>query len=329
MFNFLILSILLTLSACHPGNQITGESKPEFLLRPYSTNNVRLDRIERRKILNHAIFLKLTHKPVSLDLPQEFKEFDGKNYEKHFAKLIVSYANREEVYYVPEESNHEWLLENLHIERNTSNNYIWINKKLSKGKTSFLISTNKEEILKNEVNFIKKDSIVETMSELHLSNISQFQKVSYNIEAKHAAPSFSFSVKEKTMGRKCDDGERATICRCVYKVEDRIEGYNEFQSLQSKEILFSYSVNSSEEVNISGNNFEKSFLVENEENTIILRFKNEIQYSKIVSGIPLNNECVNSLEDRILITERIKYIVKVSIFGTNQKLDDVDLPKEI
>lgn len=184
---FLILFTLALAFSCKKQNDILGKSKPAFRFDAFSTNYNESETFQRRKELLHLVYSHLindeANKLFSQDQLQEIvvPHKTSLDHDENFAKLIVSYKDREELYYIPEESTQEWLLNNLNIKRDQAYQAVFFGVKFKRNQTSYLVITKKDEVLSNEIYFQSKTLSFDKITSFKLEQITKFQNVKVNV----------------------------------------------------------------------------------------------------------------------------------------------------
>lgn len=209
-----ILSVCLLFSfslvvSCKNSPQSSRAINLPFDARPFSVNNTSLNESPLRKKLLHEIYLIQkaaktadTARIISEDL-EDIK--DDVNYNKNFSKLIVSFADREELYYIPEGVSKQDLLPALSLKLESGKSWIW-KSNIKKGQTVYLIEASPTEVLANE-------KLFSTATTSSLDTIYPFQTVEISLQVLIATPAFT-TQSSIAVEPSCSPGK--TRCFCHY-----------------------------------------------------------------------------------------------------------------
>lgn len=310
------LLLVFALASCHhtspvsTGSAITAsiESRQDLI------NTVGYSLLGQN--LLHQIYLKkFDSEIVSKFNPKK----DFSNDDKQMAKLIVVSKEKDQIFLVPANSNHKWLEENLSLNRRNDRKFIWVNKNLIAGKTSYLVSTNNEDVLFNERNFQMKKIEFKKVSDFSLTNLSKYQSVEVRFNKFKANPNVTFENKIKIMGDSCDHGgetRNSSKCRCQYKIATLTNDYTNWETDKNTKVNFVVTIN---ETKIEQAANEWKLDLQNEEAIDQLSFAMEssFEFSQIFTGIPLSSECIEEVRERKVHEGRFLYDVEAKIFGTS------------
>jgi hypothetical protein len=188
----ILFLLLLQIVACKNAIQKTeaGPASMLFDSRAYSVNKLTTTGSSLRRKLLHQIYL--SHSNAILDEKAKITDSDSfeikedVNFNQNFSKLIISYSDREELFYIPETFSKESLNSMLNLKLESGKSWVW-KSDLKTGKTAYLVEVSIEEILENE----KKFSVTETNT---VKSIYPFQEIEIEMEILVAVPSFPLDL---------------------------------------------------------------------------------------------------------------------------------------
>lgn len=342
---FLILLLALTYS-CKKQNDIIGKPKPAFRFDAYSTNFDEKETFERRKELLHLIYSHLINdessKLIAEDQLQDIKVTHKTSitHDENFAKLVVSYKDKEELYYIPEESTPEWLLSNLNIKRDQAYEAVFLGGKFKRNQTTYLVITKKDEVMANELYFQSKTLNFEKVTSFKLEQLTKFQKVQIKINPyrtvfelkeftnRQVQPGKCFVMRRVVRGSE-GGGDVPVPCTCEYKIFRPVLINNVLEPITENNFSHEVIVNNSK-LNVQGNEISLNLNRESDLNQLEFNLFNEQYFSERVKGIKMNDYCNRDPEENITLKEELRYVVEVVIKGTSMLSDQLsNLPKEI
>ncbi|MEA9356943.1 hypothetical protein SHI21_12030 [Bacteriovorax sp. PP10] len=234
--SLIILSLALLVSCGKKSNNISNSADKEafeqknFLTIPHEENKSLI----RGKILNSLVeqtFPALVNTPENeIQKNDELNNFeisdrDLKNYqekEKVYSKVIVSFSDREEIYFVPERVLVADLISDLELSPEVARVLKMLpvnNEKTYKGGVIYIVSVNHEDLMKNDQKFYKTQTSamkgINGQSLLIDSHKSVFLSVDYDFYLQKVAPQ-TFGGK---MIRCTPDLRESGMCglQCAYK----------------------------------------------------------------------------------------------------------------
>jgi len=345
---FVILLTLAFTFSCKKQNAIIGKPKPAFRFDAYSINYNEKETFERRKELLHLVYSHLINdessKLFAEDHLQEIKIAHKSSvaHDENFAKLIVSYKDKEELYYIPEESSPDWLLSNLNIKRDPAYQAIFLGGKFKKNQMSYLVITKKDEVMANEIYFQSKTLSFDKIANFKLEQITKFQNVKIKLNPYKTA----FELKEFTnrqvqpgkcfvlrrvnrVGEGGGGGDLPVPCTCEYKIFRPVLIPGVLEPVSENKFTHEVIVNNSK-LMIQGNEISLNLKNENDLNKLEFNLFNDQYYSERLKGIKLNDYCNREPEENITLKEELRYEVEVIIDGTSMLPEQLsNLPKEI
>jgi hypothetical protein len=328
MKSTLLFLVLLELSACKNVNQTAGPVKLPFDSRPYTVNSLTSTGSSLRKKLLHEVYLSQREsmdKNVEQVSEKDLEAIkDDSNLNNNFAKLIVSYADKEELFYIPEGIKKEEVVSLLSLRLEQGKSWIW-KSNLLKAKTSYLIEASSQEVLENEKSF-------STMTTSKLEMVYPFQVVEISLQVSMATPTFreeyfsacgiTFSVNE-IRGNK-----RGEMSRIIPSGD-----YSSFGSINKE--------NLEGEVKLGDN--QSSILFHSENGSLRARFSpNETQIDVQIFSLHLPeseskpfisnvNDCTGANHYQVFPTQnKLQYTMDFKVFGVRETLESFGkLPVQI
>lgn len=345
---FLILLLILLSISCKKQNSFQGKAKPVFRLDSFSTNYNEKETYFRRKELLHLVYSKLVNddanKLFSIEKLSEINinHKTSIEHDLNYARLVVSYPDHEELFYIPIESTKDWLLNNLNLKRSNSFQPIFIGANFQKNETSYLLITNKEEVLANEIHFQNKELHFENVTKINLEQISKFQSLNLKLSAvknqlvlkeskgRQVFPGKCFVPRRVVIGGEGGGGRDIPVpCTCEYKIFKPVLSSDLFEDVDLSEVIHRIVVNN-ENLEVKGAEFEISLKNENQLNSFAIDFFNEEYVNQKVKGIKMSEYCTRDPEENVNIKEEYHYNVEVNVLGTSLQIDQIiNLPKEI
>lgn len=200
LFSFLLLAI-----SCKKSTLTNSQVALPFEGHAYSVNNFTGAPSSLRKKLLHEIYLKKKESEVETTakiVEADFEDIkDNANYNKNFLKLIISYSQSEELFYIPNGYSKAEVFLALGLENSKNKSWVWKNE-LQKDQTTYLIETSPQEVLNNEKYFEKYQT--NTLSEIY-----PFQEVEISLQVFESAPQF---LTEKRSVSYLSGGEHQVSC---------------------------------------------------------------------------------------------------------------------
>jgi hypothetical protein len=205
------LALLISLTACHSTNQTTGKKSIPFDPRPFESHSFLEGSSKLRNKLLHQVYL--SKKNLAGEFENEITNNDysdlklSSDYQHNFSTLIVSYKDKEEVFYIPENTKKEEIVNKLKLDTFEGDNWIW-KSEIKRGGIVYLIITSPSEVLENEKNF--KYSLTDK-----LETIYPYQRVESSTEVYESNPEIKvISATVKIHG--CRNSEAPELCFCNY-----------------------------------------------------------------------------------------------------------------
>lgn len=341
----IILMLSLTFS-CKKQNDIAGKAKPAFRFDAFSVNYNDKETLERRKELLHLVYSHLINdegnKLFANDRLQDIsvQHITSIDHDENFAKLIVSYKDKEELYYIPEESSQDWLLNNLGIKRDQAHQAIFIGSKFKKNQTSFLIITKKDEVLSNEIYFQSRTLNFDKVTNFKLEQITKFQKVKIKIKPFKTVFELKEFTNQQRQPGKCfvmrrvvrggeGGGDVPVPCTCEYKIFRPVLIAGVLEPIAENKFTHEVIVNNSK-LTVLGNEISLNFNYESYLNKLEFNLFNDQYFSERIKGIKMNDYCNRDPEENVTLKEELRYEVEVIIDGTSMLLEQLsNLPKVI
>ncbi len=229
------------LLGCDPQNQTKGNKKIIFDSQPHLVIHHEKDQsLLRRKLLNLVLRKHFNDKSylreeekikngdefklVAADFSMSAKEMQQYRVMRNkCAEIIVSFMDRIEIYFVPENISRESAVEQINIFPDSEAQFTWVNNEntlLKRSEVSFLASSTNQEVLENDSHFFKEEiSLGEKFLDKKIT-ISSLQKIKMVIEST-LFDKEAVVVHEVGKRLKCTkDMQEADLCEpCDYKIK--------------------------------------------------------------------------------------------------------------
>ena len=213
--NISILFLFSVLVSCKTSNHNKTESKDSILFdaRAFSVHDSPDGPSTLRKKLLHQIYLaKVETKSLESDqvTDVDLKDLkDNKNYNNNLSKLVISYSNKDELYYIPKNISKEVILNTITIRQDLAKVIVW--KSFSQeGNIEYVVETNSEEVLENEKEF----SIRSTGA---LDLIYPYQNIEVSLEIEESIPQINtISTHMYWTAFECTLPGYPIPCECTY-----------------------------------------------------------------------------------------------------------------
>jgi hypothetical protein len=306
----------------------------------------------RSKLLNFIVeqdFPPSFNKPENTILKNdeldnfEISDRDLKNYqekEKGFSKVIVSYVDREEVYFIPERVSVMNLASELQLSPGIDRVFKLLpseNDKTFKGGVFYLVSLNHADLMKNDQKFFSAQS-KNILNQSLLVN--SFTKVLLSVDYDFYLPKIvtqSFSMPTP----RCPAGDREggqCFISCKYKRNMPTSDFEKSSETSLENLGFSlkYSqnfihTNSDEVVNERDGHFEvkiesNEFLEDNF--TIEVAQRTSATYQRNTDGYEYSSSCKNyggNIYGQATLQSRVDFLVTMTVFGRGTELKKIRL----
>jgi hypothetical protein len=244
MTKALMVSFLILFSACGKKNSTSTDLRVrKNFYNPSAYLTIKHhseDSILRRKLLNSIldsrieINPKLVEKSLIAD-EDEFK-FSGektifsnynieeyKNLSENSAKLIVSFEDRLEIYFLPSGILKEKVLSDLHLEASEQRHFDWIQSDvefLTKGKIYYLVSSKKTDLLDNDIYFHNQFLALGESFNEKIFTFSKYQVLELKLAVDYIEKEVVVSTLRGQSIKCTKDMREAGMCDpCFYKIE--------------------------------------------------------------------------------------------------------------
>lgn len=176
------LILFLLVASCGKNNSVSSSN--ELKVFPAKYDLLLLNKDDnyhfRQEVLNAFVESKITGEEVDFDgfttlekelEDQQINSAQLENYKfknSKFGKLVVSYKEKTEVYFIPENSNINNLIRDLSITADEANKLVWLNKKEFITNTDmnlYLISLDYSEMIENDKKYFRKVEPLMTKNE--------------------------------------------------------------------------------------------------------------------------------------------------------------------
>lgn len=320
----IILSVLLLLSfslivSCKKSDQISHKINLPFDARPFSVNNTSFNESTLRKKLLHAIYMaQKVSEQADADkiVPEDFEDInDDVNYNYNFSKLIVSYADREELYYIPEGINKNDLLSALSLKLESGKSWVW-KSDIKKRQTAYLIETSSTEVLVNEKLF--SSTVTNSLSEIY-----PFQIIEISLQVAMATPTFS-SVAKRSHIPNCRDYESPDVCYCEYAKTIPNGSYSSFSNISKPSVTGTWSSNqTSQPLTFQlQNNILKTVVSADVAQTEKKVFKIEFPSSEGFQFVSVPNNCGRWIPNEAFnLANQFQYKMEFKVIGASETLE--------
>ena len=316
------------LVACN-NNMVNSKTQTiPFESRAFSVHDLSNNSSVLRMKLLHEIFM--SKKELKLKEEEKISEHDlanikdDKEFNLNFSKLIVSYADKEELYYIPEGSKKDNIIALLNLPENPDKSWVW-KSDIKKGQTVYLVEVNAEEVLENE----KKFSISITNS---LKQIYPFQDIELSLDVESSMPklvSEELSVRLK----KCNQPENPEACFCQYS---HLVPNGEFLNYApiSKDTVEGDLLLGDKPMSIvfkKENTTLKSIITLNQKVKFAVPFSiNFPSFEQMLFTSKPNNCTPLTANQDFILKNYLKYHITYKIFGSNETLETFGkMPQEI
>jgi hypothetical protein len=312
---FAIFCLVSLIVSCKNATTPSSQATLPFDGHAFSVNNFSGNSSSLRKKLLHEIYLNKkeikqieSEKVIENDL-EDIK--DDSNYNKNFKKLIVSYSNREELFYIPNSFQKSEVQLALGLENKKNKSWVWKNELLI-GEVAYLIETTPEEVLKNEKYF-------EKYLTKNLEEISPFQKIEISLQVFESKP--QLQIVQQSISY-LSSGEHQIHCSYVRSIP---EGNYLPYTLMKLDTL------------------ETSLVIHNENTTLVFHREGQFlkanidlqdladvtQNFKIIfpeapfyqfESVPSN--CQKNVPNQVFdLKNRLEYKLNFTVYGTNETLE--------
>lgn len=354
----ILITLATVLVSCGKKENTLGSSvvtaafeQKDFLTIPHE-ENASLIRSKLLNIIVEQTFPAQTLNPEnSLKKNDELKNFDMserdlRNYqdkEKGFSKVIVSYPDREEVYFVPERVLVVNLVSELELAAGTDRVLKMLpsdNDKTFKGGVFYIVSLNHSDLMKNDQRFYS----IETSNMKNLTNqsllIDSFKSVILSIDydfyiqklvtqsfATKAARCTRDTIESGECGRVCSykrdmpagDFEKASETSLnnlglSVKYADRSVGLNDVEIVNKKDGHFEVKI---ENVEALADNF-----------TLQIAQSSSATYQRSANGYAYSNDCQGhekNIYGNVTIQSKVNFSVTMTTFGRGAELKKIKL----
>jgi hypothetical protein len=320
----LMFFLLLTIS-CKNSTLPTSQTTLPFDGHPFSVNNFSGTPSGLRKKLLHEIYLKKkviqqleSEKVTDEDL--EDIRFDS-NYNKNFKKLIISYPNSEELFYIPNRFTKDEIFLALGMVSRKNKFWVWKDE-LQVGETAYLIEVSPAEVLINEQNFAKVK--LSTLNEIY-----PFQEIAISLKVFEATPQFK-TIRD----RASSNSDRETTYTCNFERTVPSGTYSTFLPLNLETLGSKIIFN---------NNIIQSLIFHSESGILTARISNnssridrispkiEFDTSPVYQFVSAPETCDSELSAIVFnLQNKREYQTEYEVFGVTETLDSFGiLPSKI
>jgi hypothetical protein len=326
-----IILLLLTIAvfSCKHSNPTSGKINLPFDTRAFSVNNFALDGSATRKKLLHEVYITKKNLPQNESdkiVSSEQEDIkDDINYNKNFAKLIISYSDREELFYIPDGLKKEDIFTTLSLKLNKEKKWIW-KSELKKGQTAYLIEASPREVLLNEANF----AITHANT---LEIIYPFQAIEVELRSAMATPTFG---TEKIMEKvdRCYEPETPSVCECYYSKTVPSGGYSAFTTNPKESVSGSLLLNQTSQSIIFNkvNEVYIANILPDVSSTELAVFKIDLPMNEAFQFVSNYKTCGKRLNQAQAFTlnNQFQYTLNYKITGVNETLTTFgELPTQI
>lgn len=355
----IILSLSITFVSCgkKDSNLLQGSvgieaiEQKDFLTIPHEDNKSLI----RSKLLNSIVekdFPALVNNPDNgVKTHDELNDFeiserDLKNYqqkEKDFSKIIVSYVDREEIYFVAERILVTELIKKLELspggEERVFKMFSTDNERTYKGGVIFLISLNHKDLMKNDQRFYKEKIIMNKQSIVIDSYKTAILSVSYDFYLQKVSAQNFRDTKILRCNRDLIEAGIPCGSPCVYKrhmpsgefekvgqgnlndlgfglkYTDRVMAVNELGITRQKDGSFEIEINSHD---MEGENFYRLELVQTPSSS----------YQKSSPGFDYNLMCEagqKNVNGNVTLQSKVNFSMAVTLLGRGAELKKIKL----
>lgn len=328
-----ILSVLFLLTfslvvSCKKSPQTSHKINLPFDARPFSINNTSFNESILRKKLLHAIYIA---QKVSVQadadkiVPEDLEDIhDDVNYNYNFSKLIVSYADREELYYIPEGIDKKDLLSALSLKLESGKSWVW-KSDIKKRQTAYLIETSSTEVLVNEKLF--SSTVTNSLSEIY-----PFQTIEISLQVSKSIPIFT-SVAKRSRFPNCRDYESPDVCYCEYAKTIPNGSYSSFSNISKPSITGTWSSNQTAQPLTFQlqNNILKTVIPADATLTEKKVFKIEFPSSEGFQFVSVPNNCGSWIPNETFnLTNQFQYKMEFKVIGASETLESFGtMPEQI
>ncbi len=264
----LMVSFLILFSACGKKNTTSTDlrvRKNFYNPSAYLTISHHLeDSILRRKLLNSILDSRIEVNPKQVEKSlitdeDEFKFSGDKNLFSNYnleeykslsensAKLIVSFEDRLEIYFLPSGILREKVITDLHLEASEQRHFDWIQSDvefLTKGKIYYLVSSKKTDLLDNDIYFHNQFLALGESFNEKIFTFSKNQVIELNLAVDYNEKEVIVSTLRGQSIKCTKDMREAGMCDpCFYKIEE-LTGQIVKNSLQTTQLIdFDITIN--------------------------------------------------------------------------------------
>lgn len=311
-----LLFTLLILASCKNTNATSGKASIPFDSRLFSSYQFEGDISLLRKKLLHEVYLtKKGQTESSLEEinANDFEKLkDDQSYNQNFSKLIVSFYNRDELYYIPAGTKQADIISALNLKLEKNKSFIW-KSEIKKGATAFLIEASPTEVLENEINF-------QTEFTSELTKIGPFQIIEVTAEILKSRP--LFIIQSNTVKiRGCKNTEAPELCQCDYTRIVPNGNYSEYEKFDND--TFGIFKND--------NGFYKTILKGDENNIEAKELTLSLPSSEAITFISNPSQCGGQVHaEQFILKNYFQYKVNFKIKGASETIVNFGiLPKKI
>jgi hypothetical protein len=287
-----------------------------FEARSFSTNNFSNNISSLRKKLLHEIYTTMkSEKVIDSDkiIESDFENIkDDTNYNNNFAKLIVSYFDHEELFYLPEGTRQADVVSILNLKLAKNKTWVW-KSELVKAQTAYLIEANANEILKNEIEFTVEE-------QENVTVIYPFQKIQIHLQVLQATP--NFKIEERSIQFAACKGDDE--CRCTYSRTIPSGSYTSY-NLISKDSLNTQitmnQTNTSLKFNPTIDGLEAELLSDFNMKDLNI-FKIELPQAEPTQFYSKARTCTGGVHNEIFNLQNLfQYKINYKVYGSKYTLD--------
>lgn len=325
----LIPFILLILAACKENNQMGTVHRPVFTFNSHLVVRHETGFTETNKKLLHQIFTKKIDPKFEYPVDQNKL---NKSYEENFARVIVINKNKDTFYYVPENFDMDIFEKEINLERDYDDHIVYLNKTPKIGKTTYVVLTSTDELMRNEADLLSKEFELNNVDEIEINDLSKYQKVKLDIVKFRSLPEFATNKKSGSVKFNSRDFDHEVgPGHCDYFINLPTSNFQKYEQINDEKISFDVSVNKENSFSQESKNWEIDFYNENELNQLNVKLESyKNQFFRLESFKTEGNCKESKYYEELTIGLKQLYKVKVKIFGPSiEMIEKFDWVREL